>query len=243
MRIFGLIGHPLAQSFSKKYFSEKFLAEGIENARYDLYELHHITQFPLLVQSTPDLRGLNVTIPYKQAIIPYLDSLDGEAKKIGACNCILFEGRELLGFNTDAPAFENSLKPLLCTHHQRALILGTGGASKAVQYVLKKLNIEYKVVSRAKKDGCVVYEDLTKDIMDEYLLIINTTPLGSYPKVDTMPDIPFQFITSEHYLYDLVYNPEVTLFLQKGRERGAIIKNGYDMLVGQAELSWQIWNK
>ncbi len=242
MRLFGLIGYPLAQSFSKKYFTEKFLKEGISDAAYELFELDNIQKFPSLLASHKDLCGINVTIPHKQRVMAYLDELDDEAKEIGAVNCIRIDGGKLLGFNTDAPAFENSLKELLYPFHNKALVLGTGGAAKAVIYVLKKLGIEYQFVSRTKNREIITYEELTAGIIKDYKLVINCTPLGSFPKTETFPPIPYEWLTPEHYLYDLVYNPSETMFLQKGRQQGAIIKNGYDMLVGQAELSWDIWN-
>lgn len=242
MRLFGLIGYPLAQSFSKKYFTEKFLIKGIPDAAYELFELDNIQKFPSLLASHKNLCGINVTIPHKQRVMAYLDELDDEAKEIGAVNCIRIDGGKLLGFNTDAPAFENSLKELLIPFHNKALVLGTGGAAKAVIYVLKKLGIEYQFVSRTKNRGIITYEELTAGIIKDYKLVINCTPLGSFPKTETFPPIPYEWLTPEHYLYDLVYNPSETMFLQKGKQRGAIIKNGYDMLVGQAELSWDIWN-
>ena len=242
MRLFGLIGYPLAQSFSKKYFTEKFLNEGIEDAAYELFELENIQQFPALLNSHKNLCGINVTIPYKQDVMAYVHELDEEAKTIGAVNCIKFTGGKLKGFNTDALAFEQSLKALLYPFHNKALVLGTGGAAKAIIYVLKKLGIEYQYVSRTKKQGQVTYEELTPEIMHDHLLIINCTPLGSFPKVDTAPQIPYELLTPKHYLYDLVYNPPLSLFLQKGQEQGAVVKNGYDMLVNQAELGWKIWN-
>lgn len=241
MRLFGLIGYPLSQSFSKKYFTEKFLNEGIADATYELFELENIQQFPSLLQKH-SLSGINVTIPYKQDVMAYLDELDEEAQAIGAVNCIKVENGKLKGFNTDAPAFERSLKMLLQPFHNKALVLGTGGAAKAVIHVLKKLQIEYVSVSRTKNQGLLTYDELTREVMQDHLLVINCSPLGSYPKVDTAPQIPYQQLTKKHYLYDLVYNPPHTLFLLNGQERGAAIKNGYDMLVGQAELGWKIWN-
>lgn len=241
MRLYGLIGYPLGQSFSKKYFTEKFLNEGITNATYELFELENIQQFPSLLQ-THSLSGINVTIPYKQEVMAYLDELDEEAEAIGAVNCIKVANGKLKGFNTDAPAFERSLKTLLQPFHNKALVLGTGGAAKAVMHVLKKLQIEYLCVSRTRKHDVITYDELTPEIMQSHLLVINCSPLGSFPKVDAAPQIPYDQLTQKHYLYDLVYNPPLTLFLQKGQERGAAIKNGYDMLVGQAELGWKIWN-
>jgi len=241
MNLYGLIGMPLAQSFSKKYFTEKFEKEGIPDAAYELFPLENISLIKNLLATAPELKGLNVTIPYKEQVIPFLSGLSDEATEIGACNCIKISNGRLTGFNTDAPAFKQSLLPQLQSHHKKALILGTGGAAKAVLYVLQSLGIEYAYVSRSKGAG-FTYGELNKAIVQEYPLIVNSTPLGSFPKVDTAPDIPYEYLSADNYLYDLVYNPAKTLFLQKGEERGAAIKNGYEMLVGQAELSWQIWN-
>ncbi len=242
MRLYGLIGHPLEQSFSKKYFTDKFLREGIRDTAYELFELESIDLFPGLIKEHPSLRGLNVTIPHKETVIPFLTRLDEHAAAIGACNCIKISNDVLTGFNTDAPAFEQSLMPQLQPFHKKGLILGTGGASKAVAYVLKNLGIEFSFVSRNPMQGQLSYQDLTRETIESHNLIINTTPLGSFPKTGGVPDLPYEYITSQHYLYDLVYNPPLTLFLRKGRERGASVKNGYDMLVGQAERSWEIWN-
>ncbi|WP_114789371.1 shikimate dehydrogenase [Niabella yanshanensis] len=241
MNLYGLIGMPLAQSFSKKYFTQKFEQEGIADTAYELFPLENISLLKDLLAAQPNLKGLNVTIPYKEQVLPFLSGLNEEAGEIGACNCIKITNGHLTGFNTDAPAFKQSLLPQLKSGHKKALILGTGGAAKAVLYVLRSLGIEYAYVSRSKGAG-FTYDELSKAIVQEYSLIINSTPLGSFPKVDTAPDIPYEYLTADNYLYDLVYNPAKTLFLQKGEERGAAIKNGYEMLVGQAELSWQIWN-
>jgi len=241
MRLFGLIGMPLAQSFSKKYFTEKFEKEGIADSMYELFPLEEIHQLSDLLLRHSNLEGLNVTIPYKEQVLPYLHAIDEEAKAIGACNCIKIKDGKLTGFNTDAPAFRESLLQQLQPHHNKALVLGTGGAAKAVVHVLRGLGIPFTYVSRSSGSG-LVYEELSREIMEEYPLIINTTPLGSFPKMDTAPAIPYEYLTERHYLYDLVYNPAKTLFLQQGEERGATIKNGYEMLVGQAELSWKIWN-
>lgn len=241
MRLFGLIGMPLAQSFSKKYFTEKFEKEGIADSMYELFPLEEIHQLSDLLLRHSNLEGLNVTIPYKEQVLPYLHAIDEEAKAIGACNCIKIKDGKLTGFNTDAPAFRESLLQQLQPHHNKALVLGTGGAAKAVVHVLRGLGIPFTYVSRSSGSG-LVYEEFSREIMEEYPLIINTTPLGSFPKVDTAPAIPYEYLTERHYLYDLVYNPAKTLFLQQGEERGATIKNGYEMLVGQAELSWKIWN-
>lgn len=242
MRLFGLIGMPLTQSFSKKYFTEKFDREGFQNSIYELFPLENIEELPNLLSAHPTLEGLNVTIPYKQQVLSYLHLLNDEARAIGACNCIKITPSGLIGFNTDAPAFQKSLLPQLQAHHKKALILGTGGAAKAVVYVLRNLGIEHAFVSR-NKGSDFIYEELNADIVRDYSLIINTTPLGSFPKVDSAPAIPYEYLTNKNYLYDLVYNPAKTLFLQKGEERGATIKNGYEMLVCQAELSWEIWNR
>lgn len=242
MRQFGLIGYPLGHSFSKGYFAEKFSREGIEDARYDYFELNDIAQFPSLVQSLSNLVGLNVTIPYKQAVIPYLDELDAAAQNIGAVNTIKFANGKLQGYNTDYIGFRDSIKPLLQQHHTKALILGTGGSSKAVEYALGLLGIQHQYVSREPKDGQLSYGQLTKALMQEYTLIINTTPLGMHPNVDDCPDIPYQHLAPKHLLYDLVYNPAETQFLAKGRAAGAVAKNGLQMLELQAEAAWGIWN-
>lgn len=242
MRLFGLIGFPLSQSFSKRYFTEKFEKEGIEDCRYEAFELPSIQQFPELLQQHPELVGLNVTIPYKQEVMAFLQELDGEAASIGACNCIRISKGKLKGYNTDAAAFETTLLQQLQPHHTQALILGTGGAAKAVRYTLEKLGIAYRYVSRTPGPEELGYYNLDAETMEVYPLIINTTPLGSYPKTEGKPELPYDLITPRHYLYDLVYNPPLTAFLKEGQQRGAVIKNGYDMLVGQAELSWNIWN-
>ncbi|WP_293914118.1 MULTISPECIES: shikimate dehydrogenase family protein [unclassified Sphingobacterium] len=247
MKKLGLIGFPLGHSFSKKYYLEKFEKEHIRGIDYNLYPLEDIHQFPDLYQETDGLYGVNVTIPYKQTIIPFLDELSPEAQQMNAVNCIQIkkkdEGYHLKGFNTDAFGFEESLKPLLKPHHNKALILGNGGAAQAVVFSLQKLGITYTFVSRTKTDTNLTYSDLNDTIIKENTLIINCSPLGTYPNVDTCPDIPYESISEEHLLYDLVYNPEVTLFLKMGLEKGAAIKNGYDMLLLQAERNWIIWNE
>ncbi len=241
---FGIIGYPLTTSFSRNFFNEKFKKENI-NAQYDLFPLDKIDLFSSLIKEK-SFAGMNVTIPYKQAVMPLLDELDETAREIGAVNVIQFQGENCLqktkGFNSDAIGFENSLLPLLMPHHNRALILGTGGASKAVAYILRRNNIPYTLVSRTKAEGQYTYEELTPEIIAENTLIINTTPLGMYP-ADACADIPYEYITDKHLLYDLIYNPEKTLFLQKGEAQGATIKNGMEMLHGQARAAWKIWNE
>jgi shikimate dehydrogenase len=244
MRKFGLIGFPLAQSFSKKFFTAKFEKENID-ARYDLYELKDISEF-IILKKDQELCGLNVTIPYKEKVICFLDELDETAAKIGAVNVIKFirsgEKLKLKGYNSDAIGFENSLKPFLKSQYKNALILGTGGSSKAVDYVLRKNGIKTTFVSRTSKTGQLTYNQLTKDILNKNQIIVNATPLGMFPNVDECPEIPYQFLSDNHFLYDLVYNPVETLFLKKGKEQGAQVLNGESMLTGQALASWDIWN-
>ncbi|MBN2766902.1 MAG: shikimate dehydrogenase [Paludibacteraceae bacterium] len=245
MRNFGLIGFPLGHSFSKKYFTDKFAHKNID-AEYQLYELKSIEEFDSLIKKVK-LNGLNVTIPYKEQVIPFLDKLDETAAQIGAVNVIRFEYENektvLTGYNSDVIGFENSLKPFLKPDHQKALILGTGGASKAIFYSLQKLGIACTYVSRSTKSGQLTYSDLSAEIMNDNLLIINATPLGTSPKADVCPDIPYESITAKHVLFDVVYNPAETLFMKKGRDAGAIALNGEQMLIGQAEAAWEIWNK
>ncbi len=239
---FGLIGYPLSHSFSSSYFMGKFAALHID-AVYHNYPLPAISDFPELIKREGLLEGLNVTIPYKTAIIPYLQALDETAALIGAVNTIQIRDGVLKGFNTDVTGFKESLQPLLQPQHQRALVLGTGGASKAVVFALQQLHIPYTLVSRlAGLPGMLRYSELTAQVMAEHTLIINTTPLGTFPDVHQAPEIPYQYLTAGHLLYDLVYNPEETLFLKKGKVAGATFKNGYEMLVLQAEAAWRIWN-
>ncbi len=243
MRLFGLIGYPLTHSFSKKYFTERFSKEGLTDCRYELFPLNTIDEFPALLRADPDLEGLNVTIPYKKLVLPYLDSTVHIPAGLDACNCIRIEKGKLYGYNTDVIGFEKSFSSRLQSHHTRALILGNGGATAAVMYVLQQLNIEFDIVSRQPNNGATLnYTDLTEAIVHDAKVIINTTPLGMYPATEACPPIPYAYLTKDHYLYDLVYNPSKTMFLQKGEERGAMIKNGEDMLVIQAEESWKIWN-
>ncbi|MCO5229703.1 MAG: shikimate dehydrogenase [Chitinophagales bacterium] len=237
----GLIGYPLSHSFSKGYFTEKFKKENISHHQYDIYPIEKIEYVENLFQHE-QLSGLNVTIPYKETVIPFLDKLDETAKEIGAVNTIKIENGEKIGFNTDCYGFEMSFKPLLKPHHHKALVLGTGGASKAVVYVLKKLGIEFQYVSRTPSSGQWSYKDISIQTLQEYTIIINTTPLGMYPNIETLPPLPYYGIHAGHYLYDLVYNPATTAFLNEGILKGATVKNGLDMLYFQAEKAWDIWD-
>ncbi|MFC5269192.1 shikimate dehydrogenase family protein [Adhaeribacter terreus] len=243
MRRFGLIGYPLGHSFSRKYFTAKFQREGITDAVYELFELKNLEDFPALLAQYPDMVGLSVTIPHKQNIIQFLDEIDPVAARIGAVNTVKITNGKCTGFNTDYIGFRDSLKnfcPELTS--VKALILGTGGASKAVQAALQELHIPFKLVSRNPKNEEVSYKDLTPEMIEAHKLIINTTPLGTFPNTETCPEIPYEYLTTTHYLHDLVYNPEETLFMKNGTEKGAKTKNGYEMLVLQAEAAWQIWN-
>lgn len=243
MKLYGLIGYPLIQSFSKKYFTEKFIQEAITDCLFELFPIDDINLFPGLVAANKNLRGLAVTIPYKEKVIPFLTSLDDEAKAIGAVNCICVYGSTLKGYNTDVRGFEKSFLPLLKKNHDRALVLGTGGASKAVQFVLKKLGIEYLLVSRQRSEHTISYDDLDEKYMQTYPVIINCTPVGMVPNEQNVPAIPYEYIGAEHYLYDLIYKPAETKFLQEGKKRGATVKNGYEMLIIQAEENWRLWNQ
>ena len=242
MKKFGLIGFPLSHSFSQKYFSEKFKKENILDSVYENFSIPSIEELSKILENNPGLAGLNVTIPYKQSVINYLDKATTKLP-IDACNCIRIQNKKLTGFNTDIIGFERSLTTNLKPYHKNALILGNGGATKAVKYVLKKLAIDFSVVSRKVNDESFLsYEDLSKEIIEKNLLIINTTPLGMFPNVDDYPKIPYEFLTDKHYLFDLIYNPARTVFLQKGAAAGAAVENGYEMLILQAEESWRIWN-
>jgi len=243
MRHFGLIGYPLSHSFSQKFFTDKFREERIADCVYENFPLENIDALRAVLEQNPHLAGLNVTIPYKEKVMAYLHHQSDVVKKIGACNCIKFVNGELHGYNTDVTGFEHSLRPLLESHHQKALVLGTGGAAKAIHFVLEKLGIIFLEVSRNPVSGRQIsYEQLTPAILEHHSLIINTTPVGMYPNEHDCPPLPYESLTPRHYLFDLVYNPAKTLFLQKGEEQGAVIKNGADMLVIQAEESWRIWN-
>ena len=245
MKTYGLIGYRLSHSFSKKYFTEKFKAEGITDSEYENFQLDSIEEFPSLIKSTAILKGLNVTIPYKEQIIPYLNDCDPAAKEIGAVNVIKIEDDgALIGYNSDYYGFKDTLSAFI--HHsfkdKKALVLGTGGAAKAVVTALKHLNIQFQYVSRNKNKNILSYNEIDKAIILSHTIIINTTPLGMYPDVNSFPDIPYEFLTPEHYLYDLVYNPEETVFMRKGQEQGSHTLNGLPMLIGQAEKAWEIWN-
>jgi len=243
MKTYGLIGFPLSHSFSQKYFKEKFQREKILNREFKNFSLESIDEFPSLIKQNPNLAGLSVTIPYKQSVIRFLEGIDATAKKIGAVNCVRVSDRK--GFNTDIIGFMQSIQPLLKPYHHKALILGSGGASKAIQYVLKKMKIDYYLVSRIKNKDSKnkTYSDLNQEIIAAHSIIINATPLGMFPDINNYPRIPYEFLTPKHLLYDLNYNPQETLFLKKGKEKGAQIKNGLEMLHVQAEKAWEIWNK
>lgn len=245
MRRFGLIGYPLGHSFSAAFFSKKFKEEGID-ASYSNFPLESIADLKTLINKEKDLVGLNVTVPYKQEVIPYLNLLSPTAEAIQAVNTISFRRREgvleLVGDNTDVLGFRRSLEQYLKPHHSSALVLGTGGSSKAVLHVLDLLEIKYTRVSRTSGKDQIIYRDLNDELISKTSLIINTTPLGMYPGVETFPDIPYEALTSNHILFDLVYNPEKTEFLSRGEKQGAEIVNGHDMLIYQAEASWNIWN-
>lgn len=241
MRRFGLIGYPLTHSFSQKYFTDKFEQEKIKDAVYENFPLQEITELKHILSQHADLRGLNVTIPYKKLVLPYLTKASEAVQQMGACNCIRIEGSVLEGFNTDVFGFEQSLAPFLKSHHKQALVLGTGGAAAAVEYVLNRLGIPFQSVSRTPDAGMLTYSSLDAEIMASHQLIINTSPVGMYPDTNAFPDIPYQYLTAHHHVYDLIYNPIETTLLQKAREQGATTQNGAEMLVLQAEESWRIW--
>ena len=246
MKKFGLIGYPLGHSFSKNFFNEKFHSENID-AEYVNFEIPTIKDLTKVLLLNPDLVGMNVTIPYKEQVIPYLDELDPDAKEIGAVNVIKLVRQKnktkLVGYNSDIIGFMQSIEPLLEPQHKKALILGTGGASKAIFTGLKKQGLEAKFVSRTPKKDMLTYDDLTPGIMEEYKVIVNCTPVGMYPKADEYPNIPYEYITPNHLLYDLLYNPNTTLFMKKGADKGAVTKNGLEMLLLQAYAAWDIWER
>ncbi len=245
MKIYGLIGNPLGHSFSQKYFDEKFRCENIKNAAYLNFEIADLNRGIMDLKSNSEIKGLNVTIPYKLQILSFLDEISPACKEINACNCIKIHNKNWTGYNTDVTGFEKTFTKHLKLNHTKALILGTGGSSKAVAYVMKKLKIEYLLVSR-KKDlnaGIIGYDEIDATMMHDYPVITNTTPLGMFPDVETLPPLPYQYVTAGNYFFDLVYNPGETLFLSKAKEKGAAIKNGEKMLIIQAEESWKIWNQ
>lgn len=239
---YGIIGYPLGHSFSRAFFTEKFQREHID-AEYVNFEIPSADMLPGIVQTNPNLRGLNVTLPHKEAVIPMLDELSDEAKEIGAVNVIRMRDGRLKGFNSDIIGFMDSIKPLLKPWHQHALVLGTGGASRAIRVGLQRLGIEWTYVSRTPAPGRLIYADLTPELMEHYQVIVNCSPVGMFPHVDACPDIPYQLLTDRHLLYDLVYNPQETLFLKRGAEHGAAVKNGLEMLHLQALASWRFWNE
>lgn len=245
MRKFGLIGFPLGHSFSKKYFSEKFAREGRSDCQFELYEFPKVTDFTALIQQEKALEGLSVTIPYKEQIIPYLDALDPACERIGAVNCIRIRDGKKVGFNTDYLGFKQSLQVWLGDTIPSALVLGTGGASKAVQQALRDLEVAYQIVSRSKQEGHLTYQDLflNKAWLQNHPLVINTTPLGTFPQVEGIPELPLEQLDGRHLVYDLVYNPPITRLMQECMARGGKAKNGQDMLELQAEAAWSIWNR
>lgn len=245
-QLFALVGKNISYSFSRGYFTEKFSKLGLTKHEYVNFDIQKIEEFTKKIKEhKSEIKGMNVTIPYKLEIFDFLDKIDKKARKIGAVNTVRITKKgKLIGYNTDVYGFKKSLTPLLKKHHEKALILGTGGASKAVAYVLDKLNIEYKFVSRTPKGkDTITYADVSEKVMMSHLLLINCTPLGTHPNIENCPNIPYEFVSEKHMLYDLIYNPSETTFLQKGKEKGAAIKNGLEMLEQQAEKAWKIWNK
>ncbi|TVZ57167.1 shikimate dehydrogenase [Lutibacter sp. Hel_I_33_5] len=243
--LFALLGKNISYSFSKGYFTEKFKKLNLENHQYINFDIQQIEDLAEEIHKNQQaLKGMNVTIPYKQEVMPFLDSLHKVAKEIGAVNTIKFTKKgKLKGYNTDVIGFKNSIVPLLKKHHKKALILGTGGASKAIAYAFKQLDIPSKFVSRTSKKKQFTYQELTEKVLNKYQIIVNCSPLGTHPNIDESPNIPYQYLTKNHLLFDLIYNPTETTFLSKGKEKGATIKNGFQMLELQAEASWKIWNK
>jgi shikimate dehydrogenase len=244
VRKFGLIGFPLGHSFSKKYFTEKFAREGRSDCQFELYEFPQVTDFANLILQEKALEGLSVTIPYKEQIIPFLDALDPACEQIGAVNCIRIREEKKVGFNTDYLGFKQSLQAWLGDAIPSALVLGTGGASKAVQQALRDLEVSYQLVSRTQQEGQLTYQDLSenKAWLESHPLVINTTPLGTFPKVEGTPELPLEQLNESHLVYDLVYNPPITRLMRECMDRGGKAKNGQDMLELQAEAAWSIWN-
>jgi shikimate dehydrogenase len=245
MRTFGIIGFPLSHSFSQRYFTQKFEQEGIADAVFENYTIKDIDELENVLATKPDLQGLAVTIPYKRAVMPFLNTATEAVQQTGACNCICIKDKALIGYNTDVIGFEESFKPHLQPHHTKALVLGSGGAAAAVEYVLHKLNIEHLIVSRraSPEKNIIDYKAVDAALLNQYNIIINCTPLGTYPEVNEAPELPYHLLTPQHYLFDLVYNPPLTKFLALGQAQGATIQNGYDMLTIQAEHNWRIWNE
>lgn len=245
MKKLGLLGKNISYSFSQNYFSKKFIEAKIDSDfSYSNFDIQNIDEFTEILKKNPELIGLNVTIPYKETVTPFLDELSDNAKQIGAVNTIkILHNGKLFGDNTDFYGFNKSLETLIKSHHKKALILGTGGAAKAVAFGLKKLNIETVFVSREAKENCILYSELNQEIFNNFQIVVNCTPIGTFPNLDLCPDIPYEYFTENHIAYDLIYNPEETEFLKRAKENGAKTKNGYDMLVFQAEKAWEIWNE
>jgi len=239
---YGIIGNPLGHSFSKGFFTEKFVREGID-AQYLNFRILEIKELMNVLKENPELRGLNVTLPYKTEVIPFLDELSDEAREIGAVNVIQIRKGHLKGFNSDIIGFTRSIQPLLKPHHRKALIMGTGGASRAIRVGLTRLGLEWKYVSRTPHEGMITYKDITSETFKEYEVIVNCSPVGMFPKVDECPAIPYEYLTPNNLLYDLVYNPETTFFMKKGALQGSVVKNGLEMLYLQAIASWEFWNE
>jgi shikimate dehydrogenase len=242
MRLFGLLGYPLTHSFSQNYFAQKFAEEDITDAQYENFSLASLNDLPTSLLNKENLCGFNITIPHKKNILPFLDEQTAPVLEMGACNCVCVKNGKRIGYNTDIIGFAHSLKPFIQAHHTDALILGTGGAAAAVEYVFQKAGIRFQYVSREKKADAITYEEVDEAIMQKHLLIINTSPVGQFPTINVAPAIPYQFISPKHHLFDLIYNPAETSFLRQGRERGATTQNGQEMLVIQAAESWRIWN-
>ena len=242
MKRYGLIGYPLTHSLSQQYFTDKFSQEGIDDCIYERFSIPSIDDLHTILDIHKDLCGFNITIPYKKEVLAFLTERSKAVEEVGACNCVKIEGQNLIGYNTDVIGFENSLIPFLKPTHNQALVLGTGGAALAIVYVLQKLGIAYKYVSRTAAEGQFSYNDLDASVMELHTLVINTTPLGMFPNIEACPDIPYQLLTPEHHLFDLTYNPAESTFLAKGKQMGATIQNGQQMFVEQAEQSWRIWN-
>ena len=242
MKRYGLIGYPLTHSLSEQYFTQKFIEQGIDDCVYERFSIPSITDLYGILKTHPDLCGFNITIPYKKEVLSFLTERSKAVEEVGACNCVKIEAEKLIGFNTDVIGFENSLIPFLKPSHNRALVLGTGGAALAIVYVLRKLEIDFSYVSRTATSGQLAYNDLDASVLATHTLIINTTPLGMFPTIEACPDIPYHLLTPEHHLFDLTYNPAVSTFLTKGLQMHATIQNGQQMFVEQAEQSWRIWN-